>query len=201
VILAPFAGFFRLGLKCLLGSCLVIFLPPFRVICSYSRFDRLLSRTLVSRLAPLSDRISIWILLSLVLGDSFGAEMISTSSLEDDSDVSWIRDFFAFFVRLFLGLDESELDLGLLFPLFLFAGSLEGPALSGSEGAVLCGTKGAAVSSFFVFLGLLLVGPEVLLTDCWMASRCFHTSSVLSSLELVLLSIAFRTTAICLLRL
>ena len=142
VILAPFSGFLGLGLKCFLGSRLVIFLPPFKVICSYSRFDRLFSRTLVSRLAPLSDRISIWILRSLVLGDSFGAEMTSTSSLEDDSEVSGMRDFFSLFVNLFLGSDESEFVPGLLFPLFLLAGSplpLEGPALSGSEGAVLCG--------------------------------------------------------------
>ena len=100
------------------------------------------SLTLVSRLAPLSARISIWILRSLVLGDSFGAEMTSTSSLEDDSEVSGMRDFFSVFVHLFLGSDESEFVPGLLFPLFLLAGSplpLEGPALSGSEGAVLCG--------------------------------------------------------------
>ena len=195
-MLAPFSGFLGLGLNCFLGSRLVIFLPPFKVICSYSRFDRLFSRTLVSWLAPLSDRISIWILRSLVLGDSFGAEMISTSSLE----VSGMHNFFALFVSLFLGSDESEFVPGLLFPLFLLAGSLEGPALSVSEGAVLCGDIGAAVSNFFFFLGLLLVGPDVLFTDCWIASRCFCISSVSRSLELVRLSIAFRTTAICLLR-
>ena len=161
-MLAPFSGFLGFGLNCFLGLRLVIFLPPLRVICSYSIFDLLFSRTLVSWLAPLSDRISIWILRSLVLGDSFGAGIISTSSLDesDEFEVSGMRDFFALFVSLFLESDESEFDPGLLFPLFLLVGSLEGPELSGPEGAVFCGDVGAAVSDFFFFLGLLLVGPR-----------------------------------------
>ena len=109
----------------------------------------------------------------------------------------------AFFVSLFLGSDESESVSDLLFLLFLLTGSplpLEGPALSGTDGAVLCGDAGAAVCNFFFFLGLLLVGPEVLFTDCRIASKFFRTSSLSRSLELERLSIVLRTPAICSLR-
>ena len=105
-----------------LTQTIVTFLPLFKVTGSNNMFVRLFSLTLVSRLPTLSERISIWILRCLALGDSFGGGESSKSSLDDDSsEVSGMHDFFAFFVNLFLGSDESESVSVLILPLFLFA--------------------------------------------------------------------------------
>ena len=155
----------------------------------------MLSLVRVSLLPILCERISIWILLCLDLGDSFGGvggEIIS-SSLEDDvcsSEVSDIRDLFDFFGLLFIGPDESDSELEpfpvFFSPLFLFEVlqvvwapySRLTSILPCVVGVVVFGTLGAGffgadVCDVFCLLGLL---PVVLLTVAVIASRCFYTS-------------------------